>query len=284
MNTKLSVTGISGISATLLIPVWARAAETLRANPIIRDPYALKMKERIDFDFSKLDSMDPERKMIFQRGIAVRTKIIDNSINEFLFNNPNALIINMGCGLDSKFFRLDNGKMQWLDVDLKEVIDIKRIFFQETDRYRMLSASILDEEWIDKIPREKGQPLMIISEGTLYFFQLNEVRRLIDRLVDRFPYVEFLIEVMGSWHQGKIHPAFASLGINLKFAWGIDDYSIFEKWNAKLKLSKSMNLFDYNRDRLSKKIRLLTWLWPGLKRRLTSAIIHLICVDTKNNF
>jgi len=120
---------LNGIPETLLIPLWAKAVETELSNPIIKDYKAVEMLEQIDYDFKKFDD-----EWATQISIAVRTEILDNTTKAFIHNNPDSVIVNIGCGLDNRYSRLDNGKIHWYDLDLPESIKLRKQFFKETDR------------------------------------------------------------------------------------------------------------------------------------------------------
>lgn len=157
---------LKGVSETLLIPLWARAVETRHSPPIIKDENAVEMMGNIEYDFSKFDG----RKMP-QVSIAIRTELLDKSTKTFMDRHPDANVINLGCGLDTRFSRLDNGKTHWYDLDLPESIHLRRQFFNETDRYKM------------------------IAEILMYFTE-QEVNELMDKMVTNFPDAEMLIETI----------------------------------------------------------------------------------------
>jgi len=163
---------LKGVSETLLIPLWARAVETRHSPPIIKDENAVEMMGDIEYDFSKFDG----RKMP-QVSIAIRTELLDKSTKTFMDRHPDANVINLGCGLDTRFSRLDNGKTHWYDLDLPESIHLRRQFFNETDRYKMIAKSVFDYSWIDMIPN--GKHVLIIAEILMYFTE-QEVNELMD--------------------------------------------------------------------------------------------------------
>ena len=99
------IQNLKGISETLLVPLWARAVETKRSNHIIKDDKAVEMMEHIEYDFSKFDLQEMP-----QISIIIRTELLDKATQAFMDKNPDAIIINLGCGLDTRFSRLDNGK------------------------------------------------------------------------------------------------------------------------------------------------------------------------------
>ena len=103
---------LSGVSETLLIPLWARAEETKRADGLIRDDFAVQLVEQIDYDFAKFS-----RAKHSQTGVAVRSYILDHETTAFIEQHPDAVCINLACGLDTRFYRVDNGKIDWYNLD-----------------------------------------------------------------------------------------------------------------------------------------------------------------------
>ena len=180
---------LKGIPETLLIPLWARAFETKQPYPIIRDEKAVEIMENIEYDFTKFDDEWPT-----QVSIAVRTELLDNATKVFIKNHPKAVIINIGCGLDTRFSRLDNGKIRWYDSDLPETIQVRKQFFDETDRYRMIAKSVFDYSWIDII--KTSPSVLIIAEGILMYFTKHEVTGLLNKLVESFHNAEMILETI----------------------------------------------------------------------------------------
>ncbi|MGZ7134728.1 MAG: class I SAM-dependent methyltransferase [Methanobacterium sp.] len=139
---------LKGIPETSLIPLWARAVEAKQPHPIIIDEKAIEIMEQIDYDFSKFNNQEPT-----QISIAIRTEILDKATKDFIEKYPTAVIINLGCGLDTRFLRVDNDKIHWYDLDLPEPIQIRRHFFDETTRYKMIAKSVFDYSWIEDIDK-----------------------------------------------------------------------------------------------------------------------------------
>lgn len=153
---------LKGVSKTLLIPLWDRAFETKHPNPIIKDEKAVEIMENIRYDFTKFDDEWPN-----QVSIAIRTELLDNATKVFIKNHPQAVIINIGCGLDTRFSRLDNGKIHWYDLDLPEAIHVRKQFFNETDRYN--GSQICFRLLMDR--RCKNQPVRFNnSRRNIYVF------------------------------------------------------------------------------------------------------------------
>ena len=140
---------LSGVPETLLVPLWARAVEMKHSNPIVKDDKALEIMEQINYDFGKLDEDD--KNWPTQVSVVVRTGLLDKAVKVFMDKNPDGFILNIGCGLDTRFYRLDNGSIQWYDLDLPESLQIRKQFFEETDRYKMIPKSVFDYSWINEI-------------------------------------------------------------------------------------------------------------------------------------
>ncbi|MCE7699010.1 MAG: class I SAM-dependent methyltransferase [Methanobacterium paludis] len=194
-------------------------------------------------------------------------------------NPPDAVTINIGCRLHTRFFRLDNGQIQWYDLDLPEPIKIRRKFFDETDRYKMIAKSVFDYSWIDDIIDDvkDRKSILIIAEGILMYFTEKEVKNLINKLATSFHGAEMLIEttspalVKQSQKQDLIKNQYQ---IDAKLSWGIKRGGKWiEKLNNRIKFIAEWHYFDYHRDRW-KTIRWMA-LIPPFKNRFGNRIVHL---------
>lgn len=258
---------LSGIPETLLIPLWARAVETKQSYPIIKDIRAVEMVERIEYDFSKFD-----KTWMSQVGVAIRTKLLDHATMAFINKYPDTAIINIGAGLDTRFVKVDNGRIRWYELDLPESIHIRKVFFNETDRYRMIAKSVFDYSWIKEIKTFTDR-VLIIAEGVLMYFEEDEVKSLMDKLVAAFPNAEMLFEMMTPTlvKRSKQHDAVSKT--DAEFRWGITSGKEMETLSTKIKFIEEWNYFDYEQDRW----RWMRWLAliPAFKKRFNNRIVHL---------
>ncbi|TCL76962.1 O-methyltransferase involved in polyketide biosynthesis [Hydrogenispora ethanolica] len=258
---------LSGVPETLLIPLWAKAAETRRKRPIFRDERAVAMIERIDYDFSRF-----AKAWRSQIGIVVRTGILDRAAREFMAEHPDGVVINLGCGLDTRFHRVDNGRIAWYEVDLPEVIRIRRRFFEESDRYRMIAGSVLEEGWLAEVA-PNGRPVLIIAEGLLMYFSEAEVRELLGRLAAHFPGAAMLLEMLTPTcvRLSAQHDTVSRMG--LRFQWGIPDGRALERLDPRIRWLAEWNYFDYHRRRW----RYWGWLAliPAFKNNFNGRIVRI---------
>lgn len=262
METKLT-----GIPETMLIPLWARAAETRRAEPMIRDEKAVEMMGQIDYDFWKF-----EKAWKTQTGIAIRTLLLDDATRRFVEQHPVSVILNLGAGLDTRFSRVDNGQILWYDFDLPEVIEIRKHFFTNTERYRMIPGSVLDDEWINEF-NVRDRPVLIIAEGILMYFDERDVRNLIDKIVAGFPGAEMLLDTITPAMTGRAKYHDTVSKTRAEFKWGIKAGRELETYNDRVSLAAEWNYFDYGQGR---------WGWmgwlakiPPLRKQMNNSIVHL---------
>lgn len=258
---------LNGIPETLLIPLWARAIENKQPKPIIKSHKALEIMDNIDYDFSKF-----EKGWLSQVGVVIRTELFDNITKEFIEKYPNAVIINIGCGLDTRFSRIDNRNIKWYDLDLPEPIRIKKNFFQETDRYKMIAKSVFDYSWIDEIVVSK-EPILIIAEGMLMYFTQEEVKGIINKLVSTFPKAEMLLEMITPTivKNSSRHDTVGKLGVEFKL--GITSGKEIENYNKNIEFLREFNYFDFHKDRW----RVVKWfaLIPAFRNRFNGRVVHL---------
>jgi methyltransferase (TIGR00027 family) len=172
-------------SETLLISLWSRA------QVIEQDTKAKDLLHCIDYDFSRFERWKKQLKYTI-----ARTNIFDNAVVSFLDIHPNAIVINIGAGLDTRFFRMDNGKIVWYEIDLPQVIVLRKQLIQETPRYHFVAASLADERWV-KMIREKNRPIIFIVEGVLMYLEESEVKKFFHLVAHHFANAEMICEIAG---------------------------------------------------------------------------------------
>lgn len=204
---------LSSVEKTMLIPLMIKSNETKRKNARIKDLKAVEIISKLGIDNPNLD------KFMSHEGVIARTILFDKKVSEYIKEHPNATCINLGCGLDDRFSRVDNGKIFWYDLDLDEVIKIRRKYFEETPRRKILTASILDEEWPKNI--KVTDDVFIIIEGVLMYFTQEEVKQVFKIIGDNYKatiFAELMCKktaTMSETHDTVKHT-------NAKFKWGCD--------------------------------------------------------------
>ena len=128
---------------TLLIPLYCKGKKN---NPILVDKKAQEILQQVDYKFSSLDVPAKTCAMIL-----LRAKKLDEYAQAFLAEHPDGLVLHLGCGLDARYDRLQPKQAEWIDLDLPDVIELRRQFFDETDRVRMIASSVTDLGWLDAV-------------------------------------------------------------------------------------------------------------------------------------
>ncbi len=196
-------------SETLLISLWSRA------QVIDKDTKAKALLDRIEYDFSRFERYKGPLKYTI-----ARTTIFDNDVRTFLATHPKALVLNIGAGLDCRFFRMDNGEIIWYEVDLPAVTRLRKQLMQDTDRHQFISASLTDEQWISAIT-ERNRPVLFIVEGVLMYLKESEVKKFFDLAVNYFPNAEMICEIAGPLYTKFKHRLIQATSSKPALPWSI---------------------------------------------------------------
>lgn len=266
---------LTGLPSTLLITVWARAAETLSSDPLIEDPYAVEIYEKHKARFSGLDTMSSFVKRSGTLGCAIRTRCFDREVSAFIEKHPTGTIINIGCGLDARSLRLDNGQASWFDIDMPEVQTWRReLLPSPSPRHHIVDGSLLEPDaWLPELSIDAESPVFFISEGTLMYFDVDVVRRLFSSLVDHIGSFTGYTELVGDLAAKQVHPAVRAVGDDSRFRFASrDPQRLFESVHEDLVVLKKETLFDHERSEWGF-FRWVTSLFPSLKERLASVLV-----------
>lgn len=189
-QTKLKV-NLSGVPQTSLVVLYGRAKISKEHGSLFNDAKAVELVERIDYDFSAFVEKAIADYVLL--ATVARAIQFDNIVKAYIIEHPHASVINLGAGLETEFFRVDNGTIHWYDLDLPEVIEIRKQLLPETDRVTCISKSFLDPSWCQDIDTEGG--VFIIAGGLFRYFGETEIRQFFSMLIDTFPGCEIVFEV-----------------------------------------------------------------------------------------
>jgi len=171
-------------SLTLFIPLYGKAM--MSREGFLPDPTAEEIVATVDYDFSKVDQ---SRKLAIY--MAMRAALYDGYVRDFAAQHPDGLILQLGVGLDSRVKRVPCGNL-WFDLDFPEVIDLRRTYFPEDSRYRLIAALALPADWLAEVP--DAQEVLVLAEGLSMYLSEGDMRALMAALQARFPRVTFIFD------------------------------------------------------------------------------------------
>ena len=148
---------LNGTAETMLQCFYARAMHSRNPKNKFRDTKAEELIDRIDYDFS-----NAKKDTAMSGGIVVRSVVFDELVSDFIRKNPDCTVVNIACGLDTRFYRMDNGKITWYNLDLPETIEVRDSIYQESGRVSTIACSVLDPAWADQV-KVRGKMLFIIE-------------------------------------------------------------------------------------------------------------------------
>ena len=212
---------------TNLCTLYLRAYENGSLAPILGDQAASDAVDRIEYDWARMRrAMRPRTNQYL---VTVRAKQFDKWSTDFLRRYPDAVVLHLGCGMDTRALRLHPPEtVQWFDVDQPNVIALRRKLYDDRDGYRMIGSSVTDDAWLDEIPTDR--PMLMVAEGLVMYLTEPEVRTLLQRLTDRFTRGELAFDTTSP--MGPRLSKVLTKGIT---KWGIRDVHELEQWNPRLR-------------------------------------------------
>lgn len=239
MKTKIKVE-LGDIQKTLFMPVWARAVETKKKNPVMVDLTALQIIESVDFDFLQMTANLAE---INQIAWIARYKRFDLIVNKFLSDHPKGTVVNIGCGLDTSYERINCESAHWYDLDLPDVIELKSKFQKETTGRKFISGSFLNTRWFESI--EIDDKILFISAGVFVYFEELQIKDFVIKVADRFKECEMFFDVTSPKGLEIANQVIqkSGLGQGSFFKWGLLDKTVISSWDSRINLLNIYHTF-----------------------------------------
>ena len=211
MKEKVEVTGVP---ETMIQTLYARAKETKKDDAKIIDDIAVRIVEKIDYDFSKADN---DKTM--SSGVIARTIVLDNIVEQYLNQHPDTIVINIGCGLDTRCYRMKGKYSLWYNLDLPETIEIRSRFLEEKGPIYQIAKSAMDDSYIDDIDYH-GKNILVIIEGLTMYLYEKDIRKMFSIIDKSFQKVTVMVETMSPFVVKHMKEKSIE-GSNAKFTWGV---------------------------------------------------------------
>lgn len=262
---------LNRIPETALWTLYNRASEAKRNDSIIKDTMAIEVLNKIDFAY-KLNFGKPEPSH------AIRSAIFDSLVLNWIKDKKDGTIISLGEGLETQFFRLNNEKLFWNSIDLKEIIEIRNKLLPKHKNLNHLTYSALDERWLKHFDPQRD--VLIIAQGLLMYFEPKEVISLVKCIMEYFSNVTLLFDTIPKWMVHKTKKGWRKTKFYKvpEMPWGVNQNEINQIFQDSLKYKMTITIHQYRFPRGF--IKLLFNLMIGFRfiRNRMNAIVEL-----KNN-
>jgi O-methyltransferase involved in polyketide biosynthesis len=222
---------LNDVAETLLITRYFRAMESQRPDALIQDEQAVALVARMEYDFSRIKQIkiDEEDKVT----IILRNREFDRHVRDFLARYPEATVVHIGCGLDSRFERVDNGQVESYDLDLPEVIALRRTLIGgEGPRYHLIDDSIFDSAWQGEVGKHRPRPILFLAEGVLMYCEETQIKPLVLALRDHFPGAELVFDAISPYMVRVNNLRMSITKFGARYGWGLKRGQDVENWGT----------------------------------------------------
>jgi O-methyltransferase involved in polyketide biosynthesis len=184
---------LEGVSETTLWTLYRRASEAARPDTVLHDPMAVELVETIDFPFEERFGASPGS----SQWQALRARTFDREVRRFLHDHPGGTVVALGEGLETQYWRVNNGSVRWVSVDLPAVIDLRQRLLPEAPRMEVVASSVVDGAWHDAIDGPDG--VLVTAQGLLMYLRPAEVHDLVAACASRVRAGALLFDAVPRW-------------------------------------------------------------------------------------
>lgn len=212
---------MNNVNKTLYIPLYGKAYVS-KKGVILHDEKAEKIWDAEGFE---LKGKARSKWLAYHMGM--RSAVFDQWLKKQMDLDNSAVIIHIGCGMDSRVLRVGTGQHAWYDIDFPDVIRERKRYYEESDEYRMVESDARNNDWIDNLPKNKNA--IIVMEGVSMYFQTEELTRLLKHLTSHFQKTTVLMDcyTVFAAKASKYKNPVNDVGVTVLY--GIDDPKILEK-------------------------------------------------------
>ncbi|MEV6148737.1 class I SAM-dependent methyltransferase [Nonomuraea sp. NPDC052129] len=237
----ISTAGLSGIEESSFITLHARVVDARADDPILNDPYAEKVAQALDYDWQRLQPT-PKLEEKERLNVTIRAVHFDRWVRQFIARHPDAIVLDLGCGLDSRGYRIDPPPgVDWYDVDLPGMMSLRAKIYKETSGIHALATSLNEEGWLEALPADR--PVVVVMDGLYPLMTKPTFIRLLSRITAHFERGEILLlgfSKLSSRMMRMVVPAVKTLGVSVNE--GFDNPRDVERWNPDLRLVEQQRL------------------------------------------
>lgn len=193
---------LSEVSRTAILPLLCRAVVSERNDPAFNDPMAVLCLEKL----LSIASEEEKKRILHWRkkytGINTRdvnarimtVRTFDRITSKYISDNPGCTVINLACGFDTRFWRIEADKCKYIELDLPEMIALKREILQNYLTYELIGCSVLDPSWIDEVTASGSSNFLLLAEALFYYLPKPDVTRILQVISHKFDHSQLVLE------------------------------------------------------------------------------------------
>jgi O-methyltransferase involved in polyketide biosynthesis len=229
--------------------------EAEKENPVIEDPIGLECLNRLQ---SLLPTETRDRILnrkfpsTLTRYLALRARKYDSYVKTFIEENPNGIVVSLGCGFDTRYWRVSDKTWKYVEVDLPEVIEVKKKILDKIANYQMIGCSVLEEAWFEKILSMQKENVLFLAEGLFMYLPESDVIGIFNKLSGSFSQSHIVFEAVhekytrGLWKkivESKMKRALGSKA-GSAYEFGVGDARDVESYGKKIKVVEEWSYFE----------------------------------------
>ncbi len=183
-----------------LISVAIRSEFSKEKEDVFQDEKAIEIMDRLNRDFRKAKK---NKKKV--RDEMTKVVLLDEMLSEFIKKHPNVNVVNIGCGLDTRYYRVDSEELKWYNIDFEDIIKLRNETLEEdrNPRIKNIALSCTDEKWAEEVD-SKGSKTLFIIESLSMYLKNQEVSKVLKIISNNFKNPEVYIHVV---HMSKVKNA-----------------------------------------------------------------------------
>ncbi|MEM8967031.1 MAG: class I SAM-dependent methyltransferase [Bacteroidota bacterium] len=249
MNTQAVQLG--EVQETLLIPLYGRAVASRSPKSVLHDTKAQEIVDQLDYDFSLMEGQPS------LQGAVLRTLTYDHLLKELLGSYSEATVVELGCGLNTRFERLNDHRLRWFDLDMPDVYALWQKFFKENERRTFLPYSAFDESWVVQVKETNSTPPYIfISEASTIYFSEEQNRQLFALLAKHFPGCYYIFDTATDYFIRRQNKHDTLKFFSARIQWEVNDIQEVAAWDEQYHQLRSVNFFTNPPEHLKQQISL----------------------------
>jgi len=252
---------LSGVAKTLLITLYIRAIESQRPDALIKDERAEALVRQLDPEsLRKTAALTEDTGRV---AVILKGREFDRFAQDFLARHLEAVVVHIGCGLDSRFERVDNGRVEWYDLDLPDVIELRRkLVGGEGPRHHFLACSVLDRAWLNEMGAHRQRPVLFLAEGVFEYFDEAQVKSLVLTMKEHFPGAELVFDAFSPFLRWAHNIKVTRTRIGAHLHWSLKHGQDLERWSDGIRLLDERFPFQDPEPRMRRalKVRLVPFL------------------------